>query len=216
VKLMRFFRIAASPIHDTMLAARRSGDKKCSLQAQVAANLKIEMDKTEQRSDWSRRPLTSEQLGYAALDAMCTLLLYENQIARGLRGDYELRSTASSALPQLPLTDHQPPATAPPAPVKQQAGSLSPTALALLGVVVELGGRYSPEQLAASAGEERIGLAGWIIDRTLGFDADLEEGIAREEIAALCENGLVNLSPSRRLEASPEGDQLWRLHQPSA
>src|SRR5690349_13686259 len=90
VRLARHFNIFTSPVYDTMLAARRGGEKKCSLQAQVAAHLGIELDKAEQRGDWGRRPLTREQLDYAALDAICTLMLYERQIARGLRGDYEV------------------------------------------------------------------------------------------------------------------------------
>src|SRR5262245_28652254 len=35
VKLARHFQFSTSPIYDTMLAARRSGERKCSLQAQV-------------------------------------------------------------------------------------------------------------------------------------------------------------------------------------
>src|SRR5262249_22855066 len=103
VKMSRHFRIATSPIHDTMLAARRSGDRRCSLQAQVEAHLGFQLDKTEQRGDWSRRPLSAEQINYAALDAVCTLLLYEKQIARGLRGDYELRARIEKAQESLPL-----------------------------------------------------------------------------------------------------------------
>src|SRR5262245_40114573 len=38
VRLARHYRIATSPIHDTMIAARRSGDKQCSLKAQVEAH----------------------------------------------------------------------------------------------------------------------------------------------------------------------------------
>jgi len=75
VKLARHFSISTSPIHDTMLAARRSGERRCSLQAQVETHLGFQLDKSEQRGDWSRRPLSAEQLKYAALDAACTLLL---------------------------------------------------------------------------------------------------------------------------------------------
>ncbi len=109
VRLARHFKIFTSPIHDTMLAARRGGEKKCSLQFQMAAHFGIELDKTEQRGDWGRRPLSDEQLNYAALDATCTLMLYEKQIARGLRGDYELprqverRPSHQSQLPLSPL-----------------------------------------------------------------------------------------------------------------
>ncbi len=222
VKLARHFRIATSPIHDTMLAARRSGDKKCSLKAQVEIHLGLDLDKAEQRGDWSRRPLSSEQLNYAALDATCTLLLYEQQGARGLRGDYELRGPieiqrVETEQESLPLTGAEPHIPAPPHDIKPAtftSAELLPSALALLGIIAELSGRYSPEQLAVSVGNERIGLAGWIVDRLLGFDADLDESIAKQEIAALGENGLILISLSRRLEATATGQELWRQYKP--
>jgi hypothetical protein len=215
VKLARHFRISTSPIHDTMLAARRSGERRCSLQAQVEAHLGLQLDKTEQRSDWSRRPLSEEQLRYASLDAACTLLLYEQQVERGLRGDYELRVRVRQSQVSLPLTSDEPPIASPEPNATESTlvtADLSPPAIALLGIVAELGGRYSPEHLAASAGGERIGLAGWIIDRALGFDADLDENSVKQEIAALCERGLVRLGLSRRLEATTSGARLWQDH----
>ncbi|MGH9847426.1 MAG: hypothetical protein ACREEM_52705 [Blastocatellia bacterium] len=218
VKLARHFRIATSPIHDTMLAARRSGDKKCSLKAQVEIHLGLELDKAEQRGDWGRRPLSNEQLNYAALDATCTLLLYEQQMARGLRGDYELRGPVETLQESLPLAGVELPIpTSSPhiEPATVTSAELTQPALALLGIVAELSGRYSPEQLAVSVGNERIGLAGWIVDRLLGFDADLDESIAQQEIVSLRENGLILLSPSRRLEATATGQELWRQNKPS-
>lgn len=216
VKIARHYGIATSPIHDTMVAARRSGEKKCSLKAQAEAHLGVAMDKAEQRSDWGRRPLSEEQLRYAALDAFCTLLLYERQIERGLRGEYQLRAQVDRRLAaMLPLPTPVSVPEAPRAPEKREApavfsGEFSPLGLALLGIVAELGGRYSPEQLAVSIGSERIGLAGWIIDRMLGSEADLDDDeTIRLEIAALCDRGLLHLSPSRRLEATPLGANVW-------
>ena len=213
VRLERHYRIRAAPIHDTMLAARRGGERRCSLQAQAEAHLGLRLDKAEQRGDWSRRPLGGEQLRYAALDAACTLLLYEGQVARGLRGEYALRAPQTS-LP-LEALPPPPPELAPelapdPEPV---AGDIGAAGLALLGVIAELPGRYGPEQLAASAGSERVGLAGWIIDQALGPAADLDEGSARQEIASLCERGLARLGATRRLEATPAGDALWRMRE---
>jgi len=219
VKMSRHFRILTSPIHDTMLAARRSGERHCSLQAQVEAHLGFQLDKTEQRSDWSRRPLSAEQLNYASLDAVCTLLLYEKQIARGLRGDYELRARIEKAQVSLPLVsnDLRIDSTDPGAPeLIHTTSDPGSCALALLGVITELSGRYSPEHLVASACSERVGLAGWIIDHALGANADIDEDIAKQEIAALRERGLARLSPSRKLEATVAGAKFWQDHKPRA
>jgi hypothetical protein len=220
IKLSRHFRIMTSPIHDTMLAARRSGERRCSLQAQVEAHLGLQLDKTEQRGDWSRRPLTAEQINYASLDAVCTLLLYEKQIGRGLRGDYELRDRVEKARGSLPLVSYdlriESSGASEPESILTAAeiGGINPCAFALLGVIAELGGRYSPEHLVASVCAERVGLAGWIIDHTLGANADIDEEIAKQEIAALGEKGLARLSLSRKLEATSAGDKLWKDHKP--
>jgi hypothetical protein len=86
----------------------------------------------------------------------------------------------------------------------------------LLGVVTELSGRYSPDRLAVSAGSERVGLAGWIIDRALGAESDLDEDAAKLAIAELCEEGLVKLNGARRLEATEAGACLWQRLKPTS
>ncbi|HEY6399766.1 MAG TPA: hypothetical protein VI479_00055 [Blastocatellia bacterium] len=220
VKLSHHFSIATSPIHDTMLAARRGGERKCSLKDQAQTHLGFQMDKTEQRGDWSRRPLSAEQLNYASLDAVCTLLLYEMQVERGLRGDYQLRIRIEKTQQPLSLKDADPQVAAPDAGAPELAslaseiGDLNPCAFALLGVIAELGGRYSPEHLLASVRDERIGLAGWIVDHTLGADADIDELIAKQELAALIDKGLARLSLSRKLEATAAGLKFWADHKP--
>ncbi len=207
VKLLRHYGIATSPIHDTMIAARRGGERECSLRVQAERHLGITLDKAEQRGDWSRRPLSSEQLEYAALDALCTLLLYERQSGLGLIGDYQLK-------PELLRTDRARPESAggdvPPAVVVAgSAGDLSQLALALLGIVIELDGRYSPEHLSASVGAERVGMAGWMIDRFLGPDHEVEDDDVRQAVEGLCRSGLLSLSESRRLTATGAGRQLY-------
>jgi hypothetical protein len=220
-RLSRHYRIRAAPVHDTMLAARRSGEKRWSLRAQAEARLGIRLDKGEQRGDWGRRPLTARQLHYAALDAACTLLLYEDQAARGLTAGYRAPEESRSLQTALPLGAAPPPAPdageEPEAPSAEApaAVGLRGAALALLGVVTELAGRYGPERLAVSAGNERVGLAGWIIDRVLGTETDLEEETAKHEIAELCERGLARLDAGRRLEATEEGARLWREIRPA-
>lgn len=215
VRLSRHFRIHTSPIHDTMLAARRGGERRYSLQAQAQAHLGVHLDKGEQRGDWARRPLSLTQLRYAALDAACTLLLYENQIKRGLAAGYQLRETSTTAQTSLPLSEAERPAPGLVEMPKVNGAKASPAerldapALALLGVLTELDGRYSPERLAVSVGSERVGLAGWIIDRVLGREADVDEETAKLGIANLIERGLVGLNATRRLEATEAGRRLW-------
>lgn len=203
IKLMRHYGIATSPIHDTMLAARRSGEKKCSLKAQAEKHLGITLDKGEQRGDWGRRPLSAEQLEYAALDALCTLLLYEKQSELGLEGEYQLKPRIQRGT----VTDQPAPAAI---RAEYAVEGLAPLAAALLGIVAELDGRYSPEQLRASVGSERIGLAGWLIDRHLGSDADVDDESARQAIEDLCSREFVRISDSRRLEATAEGRETYR------
>ena len=102
-------------------------------------------------------------------------------------------------------------------PVGQRSAAsadLTAPALALLGIITELPARYSPEQLAASVGEDRVGLAGWIIDRILGTEADVDEASAKIQIARLCEGGLVRITPTRRLEANECGRKIWRKQKP--
>lgn len=221
VRLARHFNIHTSPIHDTMLVARRGGERRYSLQALAQARLGVSLDKSEQRGDWARRPMSAAQLRYAALDAACTLLLYEDQIGRGLFGAYRLREDARRLQTALPLGDVSGRAhgladeqtfayTTAEAPE-----NLRPQAFALLGVLTELTGRYGPERLAVSAGSERVGLAGWIIDRVLGPEADLDEDTVKLEIAELCERGFARLDDARRLEATEAGALLWRRLKPS-
>jgi hypothetical protein len=87
---------------------------------------------------------------------------------------------------------------------------LSALSIALLGIVAELPTRYSPDSLAMAVGSERIGLAGWIIDRRLGADADLDEETVKIHIAGLCEKEFVQLNERRRLIATDEGAKMWR------
>lgn len=213
-RLQRHFGVSVSPIHDTMLAARRGGERGCSLKAQAVKHLGLGLDKGEQQSDWGTRPLHPRQIAYAALDAVATLLLYEHQTGRGLRGDYRPRARVAEVQGDLPLAVPPPGSAEASDPTAEPI--LSPAdadftgaPLALLGVIVELPSRYGPERLAASVGEDRVGLAGWIIDRVLGEAAEVDEASAKEAIAILCGRGLVSLTMERKLEASPAGREMW-------
>jgi hypothetical protein len=216
VRLARHFKINSTPIHDTLLAARRSGEKRYSLKAQVEKHLNLPLDKRAQQSDWSLRPLQPAQIDYAARDAVATLLLYEHQTNRGLSGEYRLRAAVADEQDALPLGDslHASPIEQHKPAEEQLSAELSDSSLALLGIITELPSRYYPEQLAASVGDDRVGLTGWIIDRILGQDADLDESSVKIQIAELCQSGLVRISPTRRLEANESGKVVWQQHKP--
>ncbi|MEM7542174.1 MAG: ribonuclease D [Pseudomonadota bacterium] len=65
-----------SPVFDTQIAAAFLGfDLQIGLTSLVKACLEIELPPSEARSDWRRRPLSSEQLAYAAADVahLCAL-----------------------------------------------------------------------------------------------------------------------------------------------
>jgi hypothetical protein len=85
----------------------------------------------------------------------------------------------------------------------------------LLGVVTELTGRHSSDSLAVSAGNERVGLAGWIIDRVVGVETDIGGDTAKIGIAELLERELISLNMSRRLEATGSGMYLWDQLKPA-
>src|SRR5512138_3669337 len=55
-------------LFDTMAAARRLGRTGLGLSALVEAQFGVRLSKAFQRSDWGHRPLTRQQIAYAALD----------------------------------------------------------------------------------------------------------------------------------------------------
>jgi ribonuclease D len=63
-------------IFDTMVAARRLGTKELGLAALVQAHFGVRLTKEHQRADWARRPLSREQLRYAAMDTHFLLPLH--------------------------------------------------------------------------------------------------------------------------------------------
>jgi ribonuclease D len=70
-------------IFDTMIAARRLGSKELGLAALVHAHFGVRLTKEHQRADWGRRPLSRDQLRYAALDTHFLLPLHDI-LTRGL------------------------------------------------------------------------------------------------------------------------------------
>jgi ribonuclease D len=66
--LKRQFGFRFANLFDTRIAAAALGMEAPGLAAVVAQRFGFELDKSQQRSDWSRRPLTREQVAYARLD----------------------------------------------------------------------------------------------------------------------------------------------------
>jgi ribonuclease D len=81
--LKREFGFALPHLFDTMAAARRLGMRELGLAALVQRYFGVRLEKTFQRSDWGRRPLTPEQVSYAALDTHYLLRLHD-VLARAL------------------------------------------------------------------------------------------------------------------------------------
>jgi ribonuclease D len=75
--LKREWRWTLPRLFDTMAAARRLGRPGLGLSALVESHFGVRLSKANQRSDWGRRPLTGEQLAYAALDTHYLLPLYD-------------------------------------------------------------------------------------------------------------------------------------------
>jgi ribonuclease D len=88
---------AAAGLVDTLRLARRTLRLRSFSLASVSEHLfGLSLDKTYQQSDWRRRPLSREQLDYAALDAKAALRVYQELAAR-LESAGELDSELSRA-----------------------------------------------------------------------------------------------------------------------
>ena len=57
-----------SNLFDTRVAAATLGSKSPGLASVIEAEFGVELDKSQQRSDWAKRPLSEEQIVYARLD----------------------------------------------------------------------------------------------------------------------------------------------------
>ena len=66
--LSRDFDLSVFGLVDTMIAARLLGEPALGLAALLEAHLGVTLDKTQQRADWSRRPLSQAMRAYAVED----------------------------------------------------------------------------------------------------------------------------------------------------
>src|SRR5574341_1562011 len=90
--LKREFGWSFPRLFDTMAAARRLGLHHLGLAALVESHCGVRLAKDHQRSDWGRRPLSDEQVRYAALDTHFLLGIHER-----LRRELEARGLADAA-----------------------------------------------------------------------------------------------------------------------
>lgn len=77
--LRRDYGFEFTNIFDTMSAARSLGWPQVGLAAILDTHFGVTMNKSLQRADWQRRPLTSEQLDYARLDTHYLVALRDAQ-----------------------------------------------------------------------------------------------------------------------------------------
>jgi len=75
--------VMPKPIFDTQLAAAFCGcDMQIGYGAIVLDRLGVDLPKTQSRTDWTRRPLTAEQIEYAGDDVAYLAALYEKAVQR--------------------------------------------------------------------------------------------------------------------------------------
>jgi ribonuclease D len=74
--LKREYGFTLPGLFDTMAAARRLGIRELGLSALVERHFGVRLSKAFQRSDWGRRPLSADQVSYAALDTHYLLGLH--------------------------------------------------------------------------------------------------------------------------------------------
>ncbi|GMR57764.1 hypothetical protein PMAYCL1PPCAC_27959, partial [Pristionchus mayeri] len=74
-EILEEFRVAFGPSPNQKIETKASYTP--SLSSLCESLLGLPLDKREKRSVWTRRPLRSLQLRYAAMDAYCLLLLHD-------------------------------------------------------------------------------------------------------------------------------------------
>ena len=80
--LKRDFGFSFAGLFDTMIAARLLGRSELGLVAVARDELAVTLSKTNQKDDWSRRPLTPQQEAYALADVIHLVALRERLAAK--------------------------------------------------------------------------------------------------------------------------------------
>ncbi len=189
-KLHKHWGIHTQSAFCTMSAARRAGEKKYSLKVLAEKFLGIELDKSEQTSSFSQRPLKPEQIEYAAKDAVIALLLWECQKQTGQVSPYYLKQKSQPVTKQKSEQVIAEPQAFP------YPTELSSLALAILQVIGYMPNKFSPERLIANITSERSGYLGWVLDGWLG-DGIPDEKEVLETLASLESAGQIQMVERR-------------------
>ncbi len=98
VHLKRRFGLEFSRVSDTMLAARFLGVRELGLERLLAKYLDVQPVRSQQKTDWARRPLSEAQEAYAAEDVRHLIPLRERLVAE-LRASDGRGGSARNARP---------------------------------------------------------------------------------------------------------------------
>lgn len=110
VTLRRGFGFHIARVFDTQLAARILGQTQVGLGAMLEAYFGVVSDKRMQRTDWSARPLTTQQIAYAQTDTHYLLALRDLLVAELRKaGHIEEAADAFRSLVIQNGTDKSPP-----------------------------------------------------------------------------------------------------------
>ncbi len=100
--LDRDFNFRCANVYDTQLAARILGRNGVGLAAMLQAEFGVISDKSMQRTDWGRRPLTPQQMTYAQLDTHYLPVLRQRQMVKLKEADrWEEAQEGFAALAEL-------------------------------------------------------------------------------------------------------------------
>jgi ribonuclease D len=108
VYLKRRFGLAFAGLSDTMLAARFLGVRELGLERLLLKYLDVQPVRSQQKTDWARRPLTPMQEHYAAEDVRHLIVLRDHLLAElraiGREGwlDEECEALAALPVPERP------------------------------------------------------------------------------------------------------------------
>jgi ribonuclease D len=134
--LYRNFRLEVDNLFDTHLACQFLGLRETGLEAVLRSRFQVELNKKFQRADWSRRPLSSEMLEYAAMDGK-----YLIPLARMLERELEEKGRLSWVEEEclfMTKVRFMPPSHAPLYLKVKRAALLDPKGLAVLEALLEL------------------------------------------------------------------------------